>query len=437
MFELVEVANSQAIIKVIGVGGCGGNAVENMQQSELEGVGLINANTDAQVLTRSKAPMVLQLGESLTKGLGAGADPEIGRQAAVDDRERIAESLHGADMVFITAGMGGGTGTGAAPVIAELAREMKMLTVAVVTKPFPFEGKKRMSIAEEGIAALHGNVDSLIIIPNEKVLAVMGQEVTMREAFRKADEVLLNAVQGISELITRPGLINVDFADVRTVMAEMGMAMMGSATACGEQRAVEAARRAISSPLLEDVDLNGAKGILVNVTASPDIGLHEFQLASDTVQEYAAADATIVVGVAQDPAMQDDLRVTVVATGLADAKVSASNPKPNYAVSRAATVETSRAEAGATHSGISRAATPVAQAVAAQVDLQAAPMQETLNESRQPQPNPRADTLSVRAKRAPHKPISWGRPVEVFNTNRYADLEIDTDLPAFLRRQAD
>ncbi|NKB75927.1 MAG: cell division protein FtsZ [Gammaproteobacteria bacterium] len=323
MFELVDAVGQQAVIKVIGVGGGGGNAVEHMLTADLEGVEFISANTDAQMLARSNAPTVLQLGEGLTKGLGAGANPEVGRQAAVEDRDRIAEAINGADMIFITAGLGGGTGTGAAPVIAELAREKGILTVAVVTKPFPFEGKKRMKYAEQGIAELQDQVDSLIIIPNEKVLAVMGQNATLVDAFNKANEVLFNAVQGISELITRPGLINVDFADVRTVMSEMGMAMMGSATVSGENRALEAAKKAISSPLLEDINLYGAKGLLVNITAGPDMAIGEFEAVGNAINEFAAPDANVVIGTAFDPSMAGDLRVTMVATGLVDTKAEA------------------------------------------------------------------------------------------------------------------
>jgi cell division protein FtsZ len=332
MFELVDTVSQQAVIKVIGVGGGGGNAVEHMLTAELDGVDFINANTDAQMLSRSTAATVLQLGESLTKGLGAGADPEIGRQAAMEDRDRIAAAIAGADMVFITAGMGGGTGTGAAPVIAELARENGVLTVAVVTRPFPFEGKKRQAISDQGIEDLQDCVDSLIIIPNEKVLAVMGQEATLIDAFNKANEVLFNAVQGISELITRPGLINVDFADVRTVMSEMGMAMMGSATVSGENRAVDAAQRAISSPLLEDVNLHGAKGLLVNITAGPDMAIGEFEAVGNAIHEYAADDANVVIGTAFDPSMQGDLRVTMVATGLIDPRVKVTEEKPEKPV---------------------------------------------------------------------------------------------------------
>ncbi len=320
MFELVETVGQQAVIKVIGIGGGGGNAVDHMLSANLDGVEFINANTDAQALQRSGVPRLLQLGEALTKGLGAGANPEVGRQAAMEDRDRIAEILEGADMVFLTSGMGGGTGTGAAPVVAEMARERGILTVAVVTKPFPFEGKKRIESAEQGIADLRQYVDSLITIPNEKVLNVMGKQATLLDAFARANEVLLNAVQGIAELITRPGLINVDFADVRTVMSEMGVAMMGSATASGEDRAQEAARAAVSSPLLEDIDIHGAKGILVNVTAGMDMSSGEFSEVGDIVNEYASEDATVVIGTVLDPEMQGELRVTVVATGIGEAQ---------------------------------------------------------------------------------------------------------------------
>ena len=320
MFELVDTLNRQAMIKVIGVGGGGGNAIEHMIESRLTEVEFISANTDEQVLAMSKANTVLRLGENLTRGLGAGANPDVGRQAAMEDRERISEVIDGADMIFITAGMGGGTGTGAAPVIAEIAREKKVLTVAVVTRPFPFEGHKRKVVADRGIGELQDFVDSLIIIPNEKVLAVMGQNTTLIEAFKKANEVLFNAVQGISELITRPGMINVDFADVRTVMAEMGMAMMGSATMSGENRAAEAARKAISSPLLEDVDLKGAKGLLVNITAEPDMTIGEYETVGNVIHEYAALDANVVIGTAFDADMQGNLRVTMVATGLAGSR---------------------------------------------------------------------------------------------------------------------
>ncbi len=329
MFELMDTYGQQAVIKVIGVGGGGGNAVGHMVAANIDGVEFINANTDAQALKRSAASTVLQLGANLTKGLGCGADPTIGRQAAVEDRERIAEVLVGADMVFITAGMGGGTGTGAAPVVAQVAQDSGILTVAVVTKPFLFEGKKRMSVAEQGIRELTEYVDSVITIPNEKLLTVLGKEATLLDAFGKANDVLQGAVQGIAELITRPGLINVDFADVRTVMSEMGMAMMGSASAVGENRANEAALAAISSPLLEDINISGARGLLVNVTAGLGMSIGEFEEVGTTVKEFAADDATVVIGTVIDPELQDELRVTIVATGLGQGQ---KRPQPYHVV---------------------------------------------------------------------------------------------------------
>jgi cell division protein FtsZ len=303
---------------VIGVGGGGGNAINHMLTGDIEGVDFICANTDAQALRNSEVRTLLQLGSDITKGLGAGANPDIGRQAAMEDRERIEEVLSGADMVFITAGMGGGTGTGAAPIVAHVAKELGILTVAVVTKPFGFEGGKRMKVAEEGMAELGKHVDSLITIPNEKLLAVLGKEMSLLNAFKAANDVLLHAVQGIAELITRPGLINVDFADVKTVMSEMGAAMMGSGESSGDKRAREAAERAIRSPLLEDVNLAGAKGILVNITAGLNLAIGEFDEVGNTVREFADDDATVVVGTVIDPDMQNDMRVTVVATGLGE-----------------------------------------------------------------------------------------------------------------------
>jgi cell division protein FtsZ len=320
MFEMIDSIPQSAVIKVIGVGGGGGNAVKHMAKGSLEGVEFICANTDAQALNDVAAHAVLQIGGQLTKGLGAGANPEIGRKAALEDRERIAEVLRGTDMVFITAGMGGGTGTGAAPIVAEVAKELGILTVAVVTSPFPFEGKRRTLIAHEGIKELRENVDSLIIIPNAKLMQVMGRSCTLVNAFGAANDVLKGAVQGISDLITRGGMINVDFADVRTVMAEMGMAMMGTGIARGENRAIEAAEAAIKSPLLDNIDLKGASGILVNVTGGMDLSLGEFSEVGALVQEYAAEDATIVVGTVIDPELVDELKVTVVATGLDKAK---------------------------------------------------------------------------------------------------------------------
>tara|TARA_R110002111_G_scaffold99170_6_gene153305 strand:- start:24061 stop:25227 length:1167 start_codon:yes stop_codon:yes gene_type:complete len=333
MFELMDAHTQNAIIKVIGVGGGGGNAVNHMVNSSIEGVEFICANTDAQALKNSPVKTVMQLGNNHTKGLGAGANPEVGRQAAIEDRERIQEVLAGSDMVFITAGMGGGTGTGAAPIVAEIAKEMGILTVAVVTKPFPFEGKKRQLTAEKGIEELALHVDSLITIPNEKLLHVLGKEMSLLNAFKAANDVLLGAVQGIAELITRPGLINVDFADVRTVMSEMGDAMMGSGSAKGECRAREAAEAAIHSPLLEDINVQGARGILVNITAGLDMTIGEFEEVGQAIREFASDDANVVVGTVIDPELADEMRVTVVATGLGQ-KASVAAPTPIVKVSR-------------------------------------------------------------------------------------------------------
>ena len=327
MFELMDGVSQAAVIKVIGVGGGGGNAVRHMVASAIEGVDFICANTDAQALRNTNAKTVLQIGSGITRGLGAGADPEVGRQAAMEDRERIREVIEGCNLLFITAGMGGGTGTGGAPVVAQVAKEMGILTVAVVTKPFPFEGKKRMDIAKEGISELKTFVDSLITIPNEKLLSVLGKNITLLDAFKAANDVLLGAVQGIAELITRPGLINVDFADVRTVMSEMGMAMMGSGRASGEERAREAAEAAIASPLLEDVNLAGARGILVNVTCGMDLAIGEFEEVGNTVKSFASENATVVVGTVIDPELDGELRVTVVATGLGGGIEHSESPK--------------------------------------------------------------------------------------------------------------
>jgi cell division protein FtsZ len=322
MFELMESSQqvNNAVIKVVGVGGGGGNAVEHMVAENIDGVEFICANTDAQALKASNAKIHIQLGDELTKGLGAGANPQIGREAAEEDRDHIREILSGADMVFITAGMGGGTGTGAAPVFAEIAKELGILTVAVVTKPFSFEGKQRALAAEEGIRRLAEHVDSLITIPNNKLLSVLGKNISLLNAFKAANNVLLGAVKGISDLITRPGLINVDFADVRTVMSEMGMAMMGTGTAVGEQRARQAAEAAIASPLLEDVNFSGARGILVNITAGLDMSIGEFEEVGDVVKEFISDDATVVVGTVIDPEMTEEMRVTVIVTGLGDVR---------------------------------------------------------------------------------------------------------------------
>jgi cell division protein FtsZ len=349
-FELMDTFSQNATIKVIGVGGGGGNAVQHMVYSQLEGVDFICANTDAQALKSLGAKTLLQLGSDITKGLGAGADPAVGREAALEDRERIQELLQGADMIFITAGMGGGTGTGAAPVVAQLAKEMGILTVAVVTKPFPFEGKKRMQVAMAGIKALTEQVDSLITIPNEKLLTVLGKHTTLLDAFKAANDVLFGAVQGISELITRPGLINVDFADVRNVMREMGMAMMGTGSGTGEDRARKAAEAAIASPLLEDIDISGARGILVNVTGGLDVGIGEFEDVGEAVKALASEDATVVVGTVIDPEMQDEIRVTLVATGLGQPSRPIQQERPSVRVVDAAP----RRQAGSDLEGLER-----------------------------------------------------------------------------------
>ena len=326
MFELVDTLPQEAVIKVVGVGGCGGNAVDHMIDIGVQGVEFICANTDAQALSRNRAKTLLQLGSNVTKGLGAGANPEVGRQAAIEDRERIIELIEGADMLFLTAGMGGGTGTGAAPVVAEIARELGILTVAVVTKPFAFEGK-RLKVAHEGLEALQKHVDSLIVIPNEKLMQVLGDDISMLDAFKAANGVLHGAVAGIAEVINCPGLVNVDFADVRTVMSEMGMAMMGSSSASGPHRSTQAAEQAVASPLLEDVNLAGARGVLVNITASASLKMKEVHDVMSTIKAFTAEDATVIVGTVIDEAMSDRLRVTMVATGLGS-PISRNQAKP-------------------------------------------------------------------------------------------------------------
>ena len=397
MFELVDNIPQSAVIKVIGVGGGGGNAVNHMAVSNIEGVEFICANTDAQALKNVGARTVLQLGPGVTKGLGAGANPEVGRQAALEDRERIAEVLAGTDMVFITTGMGGGTGTGAAPVIAEVAKELGILTVAVVTRPFPFEGKKRMVIADEGIRALAESVDSLITIPNEKLLTILGKDASLLSAFAKADDVLAGAVRGISDIIKRPGMINVDFADVKTVMSEMGMAMMGTGCASGPNRAREATEAAIRNPLLEDVNLQGARGILVNITAGPDLSLGEYSDVGNIIEQFASEQATVKVGTVIDADMRDELHVTVVATGL-----GARMEKPVKVVDNTVQVAVSQ---------------PVAQQPAAQ---------------------PRSEQ-SVNYKDYERPTVqrqSHGGAATAAKLNTQDDLDY-LDIPAFLRRQAD
>ncbi len=314
-YELMDMCSENAVIKVIGVGGGGGNAVNHMVDRHIEGVEFICANTDAQALRKLNTSTIIQLGVELTKGLGAGTNPEVGKQAAEENKDRIKEVITGADMVFLTAGMGGGTGTGAIPVIAEIAREMGILTVAVVTKPFSFEGKKKMAIAEQGIAELEKYVDSVITIPNEKLLPVLGKNASLLNAFKAANDVLLDAVQGITDLIVHPGMINVDFADVRTVMSGMGAAIMGTGIAKGENRAREAAEKAIACPLLEDINLQGARGILVNISTA-DMGIAEFNEVGNIVHEFASEDAVIKIGTAIDPTLGDEIKVTVVATGM-------------------------------------------------------------------------------------------------------------------------
>ena len=392
MFELVDSAPQNAVIKVVGVGGGGGNAIAHMMAKSVEGVDFVAANTDAQALKNLEARTILQIGSTMTKGLGAGANPEVGRQAALEDRDRIGEVLSGADMVFITAGMGGGTGTGAAPIVAEVAKDLGILTVAVVTRPFRFE--KRDAVAEQGVQELQHIVDSLITIPNEKLLAVLGERTSMLDAFSAANDVLLGAVQGIADLIIRPGLINVDFADVRTVMAEMGMAMMGTGRASGENRARDAAESAIRSPLLEDVDLHGARGILVNVTAGPDLGIGEFADVGNIVEEFSSDNATVVVGTVIDPDIGDELKVTVVATGLGEPIV------PNIVVDN--TVD--------------------------EVDAPALPGQPDYSNLDRP-------AYTRQRAAMPRDNLAEDRSVDTFD--RPDDNMEYLDIPAFLRRQAD
>ncbi|WP_237066179.1 cell division protein FtsZ [Microbulbifer guangxiensis] len=399
MFELVDSVQDKPVIKVIGVGGGGGNAVKHMIASEVEGVDFICANTDAQALKDIEARTILQLGNNITRGLGAGADPNVGRESAMEDRDRIAEVLQGADMVFITAGMGGGTGTGGAPIVAEVAKDLGILTVAVVTRPFKLEGKKRTLVAEEGILELRDKVDSLITIPNDRLMEVLGAKVTMKSAYKEADNVLLGAVQGIADLMIRPGIMNVDFADVRTVMSEMGMAMMGSGAAVGENRAREAAEKAVRSPLLDNVNLQGARGILVNIiTGSEEAGcaeltLGEYSEVAEIVQEIASDEATVVIGTAVDDKLGDEMRVTVVAAGLGEATQQAA--RPTKVVDNTAPRRSEPAEPRVGQTG------------------------------QAPASRPRAEVEVERPRRPATAPL--GSP---------DDMEY-LDIPAFLRRQAD
>ncbi len=405
MFELMDAYSQNAVIKVIGVGGGGGNAVAHMVSSGIEGVEFLCINTDAQALKHSKVKTALQIGCNITKGLGAGADPEIGRQAAMEDRDRIIEMIEGCDMLFITAGMGGGTGTGAAPVVAQIAKELGILTVAVVTRPFEMEGNKRSLVANHGLSELGKYVDSLITIPNQKLLTVLGAKTTLLDAFKSANHVLQGAVQGIAELITRPGLINVDFADVRTVMSETGMAMMGSGVARGENRAKEAAEAAISSPLLEDINLSGAHGILVNVTAGMDLSIGEFQEVGSIVKQFASDDATVVVGTVIDPELSDEMRVTVVATGLGKPEVVASG-----------------------RSSFGREVPTLSKAVPAVAAAPAEPAMRVV--PRRPLTAADYAALDKPAVQRQQRAVGDGLHVS-------SDAEDVLDIPAFLRRQAD
>ncbi|WGL17936.1 cell division protein FtsZ [Microbulbifer bruguierae] len=400
MFELLDSVQDKPVIKVIGVGGGGGNAVKHMIASEVDGVDFICANTDAQALKDVEAHTILQLGNTITRGLGAGANPDVGRQSALEDRERIAEVLTGADMVFITAGMGGGTGTGGAPIVAEIAKDLGILTVAVVTRPFMIEGRKRSVVAEEGILELRDKVDSLITIPNDRLLEVLGNKITMKAAYKEADNVLLGAVQGIADLMIRPGIMNVDFADVRTVMSEMGMAMMGSGSAVGENRAREAAEKAVRSPLLDNVNLQGARGILVNIITGSEEGgcqeltLGEYSEVGQIVQEIASDDATVVIGTAVDDKLGDEMRVTVVAAGLGE--LTAQVARPTKVVDNTRRPESRE---------------PVRQPVA---------------ES----PREAQDTRVRAESERPQRSIPTMNPVDKDNMEYL-------DIPAFLRRQAD
>lgn len=436
-FEYVNEDAQQAVIKVIGVGGGGGNAVQHMIDNNVDGVEFIVANTDAQALKRVPAQTVIQLGSDITKGLGAGANPDVGRMAAMENREQIADVLQGADMIFITAGMGGGTGTGASPVVAEIARELGILTVAVVTKPFPFEGRRRMDIAKRGIKELQEQVDSLITIPNEKLIGVLGRQTTLLDAFRAANDVLLGATQGIADLIIRPGLINVDFADVRTVMSEMGMAMMGQGNSQGENRAVEAAEQAISSPLLEDINLSGARGILVNITAGYDLTMGEFTEVGDMIYDIAADDANIVIGSAMEPEMADEVRVTVVATGLGDALLAGTvtpqakaepEPKPAPKATLSNDLDTPTFVRNKAKSEMASQA--VQPEVVAPRPLSSVQPQSTTRSMHQGQATTESNSTTVG---------SLAVDVDIQQNTRPDDTGENSylDIPAFLRRQAD
>jgi cell division protein FtsZ len=418
MFELMDAYSQSAVIKVLGIGGGGGNAVGHMVQSGIEGVEFMCINTDAQALKHSSVKTTLQIGAGITKGLGAGANPEVGRQAAMEDRDRIVQMIQGCDMLFLTAGMGGGTGTGAAPVVAQIAREMGILTVAVVTRPFNMEGGKRAMVADQGMQELARTVDSLITIPNQKLLTVLGPKTTLLDAFKSVNGVLQGAVQGIADLITRPGLINVDFADVRTVMGETGMAMMGSGVASGDDRARVAAQMAVSSPLLEDVNLAGARGILVNVTAGMDLAIGEFEEVGNIVREFASEDATVVVGTVIDPELSNELRVTVVATGLG---------RPQAAVVQPPVAQQPRAAAAAAASPMPRASSPFAAPANSAGGLRNAAV-------RRPVAVATSDYSKLDEPAITRLAVASGDGLR--HDDPVADEEI-LDIPAFLRRQAD
>ncbi len=431
MFDIVSDDPQNAVIKVIGVGGGGGNAVQHMIDCNVEGVEFIVANTDSQALQRIPASTVIQLGGEITKGLGAGANPDVGRQSAMQDREQIANALEGADMVFITAGLGGGTGTGASPVVAEIARELGILTVAVVTKPFPFEGRKRMQVALQGIKELQEQVDSLITIPNGQLLGVLGRQTTLLDAFKAANDVLLGATQGIADLIIRPGLINVDFADVRTVMSEMGMAMMGQGTGKGENRAVEATETAIRSPLLEDINLRGARGILVNITAGIDLTMGELGEVGDMIHELAADDATVVVGTAMEPDMNDEVRVTVVATGLGAVPVQEAAPAQHLEkqarVAKPVNFDEPSYTRAKSANSVSQGQTTQAKPMARHTDMPDVSAKPT---ARINEPVPSRNTHVQQGSAAIESHVD-SQPVKAEQPDDFLDI------PAFLRRQAD
>jgi cell division protein FtsZ len=436
MIELVENVDPGARIKVIGAGGCGGNAVNHMIAAGLRNVDFIAVNTDTQALQNNKAPLCIQMGTQLTRGRGTGGNPEIGRKAALEDEDRLREVLTEAEMVFVTAGMGGGTGTGSAPVIARIARESGALTVGVVTKPFQFEGRKRMGQAEEGLRELKNAVDTLITIPNQRLLSIASRTTSLKEAFQKADDVLLQAVRGISELVTVHGLINLDFADVRSIMAEMGMAMMGAARAAGENRAVEAAQRAISSPLLEDVSIKGARGLLINVTGGPDMSLYEVNEAASLIQEEAHEDANIIFGAVIDEKICDEIHVTVIATGFGERDFTMRHA-PAYSPSGAPVTAPVQA-------GVTRPMDPVQQPLIAQPPVQPAAASQIPAHATTYGGKPvrrlgmivDENSLDIPAFKRRNGEAQRGGPTRLGH-NDAAEIDDKLDIPAFLRKPAD